>query len=519
MRRGMRLGEALARCPRLALVPPDPVGVADAWERVLARLEGIGAAVESERPGLACFDAARPARLHGGRLEGVARRDARGALRPRRPATRRRADALRRAGRRRARAGARRPGGHRRTPRGAGGRAGRAAGAARGDRGAARAARAAGGRSRSATLAALPRDALADRFGRPGCSPHELVRGRDTPLRPRRPGERLEEALELPESGSGQQLERALGMLVDRLLARRERRGRTLRAVVALGARSSRAARGASASSSARRWPIRRACASRSAAALAPLPAPAETLRLASSASARRTRRAARCSTTARRSAPRAAARGGPPGARRGRARARRCACSRSIPARACPSAATVLTPFERDRSAASRRAAARARARGTTAGARWPSTAATVDAVRESWLVEDRWWTERPLRRRYWEVVTTGGRNVVVFRDLVGGRLVRASADSSRKRAASVTRRDATGWPRAGDATGQASVEYVAVVALVAAVLGTRAAPSSRPALGERLVAAMRRALCVVAGGACATAAVRHRLAPRDGV
>ena len=42
-----------------------------------------------------------------------------------------------------------------------------------------------------------------------------------------------------------------------------------------------------------------------------------------------------------------------------------------------------------------------------------------TVDAVRESWLVEDRWWTDRPLRRRYWEIVTTCGRNVVVFRDL----------------------------------------------------------------------------------------------------
>ncbi len=42
------------------------------------------------------------------------------------------------------------------------------------------------------------------------------------------------------------------------------------------------------------------------------------------------------------------------------------------------------------------------------------------VDAVRESWLVEDRWWTDQPLRRRYWEVVTTGGRNVVVYRDLV---------------------------------------------------------------------------------------------------
>jgi CO dehydrogenase/acetyl-CoA synthase delta subunit len=41
------------------------------------------------------------------------------------------------------------------------------------------------------------------------------------------------------------------------------------------------------------------------------------------------------------------------------------------------------------------------------------------VDAVRESWLVEDRWWTDRPLRRRDWEVVTTCGRNLVVFREL----------------------------------------------------------------------------------------------------
>ena len=46
-----------------------------------------------------------------------------------------------------------------------------------------------------------------------------------------------------------------------------------------------------------------------------------------------------------------------------------------------------------------------------------------TVDAVRESWLVEDRWWTDAPLRRRYWEVVTTCGRDLVVFRDLVGER------------------------------------------------------------------------------------------------
>ena len=45
------------------------------------------------------------------------------------------------------------------------------------------------------------------------------------------------------------------------------------------------------------------------------------------------------------------------------------------------------------------------------------------VEGVRESWLVEDRWWTDRPLRRRYWEVVTADGRDLVVFRDLEAGR------------------------------------------------------------------------------------------------
>jgi len=76
---GMRLGEALARCPRLTLIAPDPAGVADIWERVLVRLESIGAAVEPERPGLVCFDARGLLRLHGG-IEGVlgAARGARG---------------------------------------------------------------------------------------------------------------------------------------------------------------------------------------------------------------------------------------------------------------------------------------------------------------------------------------------------------------------------------------------------------------------------------------------------------
>ena len=44
------------------------------------------------------------------------------------------------------------------------------------------------------------------------------------------------------------------------------------------------------------------------------------------------------------------------------------------------------------------------------------------VDTVCEEWVVEDRWWTGRPLRRRYFELVLTDGRNIVVFRDLVHG-------------------------------------------------------------------------------------------------
>lgn len=46
----------------------------------------------------------------------------------------------------------------------------------------------------------------------------------------------------------------------------------------------------------------------------------------------------------------------------------------------------------------------------------------APVDSVREEWVVEDRWWTGQPLRRRYFELVLDNGRNVVVFRDLVDG-------------------------------------------------------------------------------------------------
>ena len=40
------------------------------------------------------------------------------------------------------------------------------------------------------------------------------------------------------------------------------------------------------------------------------------------------------------------------------------------------------------------------------------------VALLREEWRVVDRWWTEEPIARRYFEVVLESGQNVVVFRD-----------------------------------------------------------------------------------------------------
>ena len=40
------------------------------------------------------------------------------------------------------------------------------------------------------------------------------------------------------------------------------------------------------------------------------------------------------------------------------------------------------------------------------------------VAFVREEWRVVDRWWTEEPIDRRYYEVVLESGQNVCVYRD-----------------------------------------------------------------------------------------------------
>jgi protein ImuB len=229
---GMRLGEALARCPRLTLVPPDPAGVADAWERLLVRLESIGAAVEPDRAGLVCFDAGGLLRLYGGGIEGVL------------AATRRALGSPARFGVAPSRFAAVAAAANSRV---------RRPQIVNGGREEARRYLAplavALLRSRPSLadlppvlerlgvatlgeLAALPPAAVADRFGASGLVAHELACGGDSGLSPRPASEFLRESLDLPEASSGIQLERALGMLIDRLLARRERRGRTLRAVV-----------------------------------------------------------------------------------------------------------------------------------------------------------------------------------------------------------------------------------------------------------------------------------------------
>jgi len=48
---------------------------------------------------------------------------------------------------------------------------------------------------------------------------------------------------------------------------------------------------------------------------------------------------------------------------------------------------------------------------------------------VREEWRVVDRWWTDAPVRRRYFDVVLATGENVAVFEDEEGGGWYRQKA------------------------------------------------------------------------------------------
>jgi len=236
VRPGMGLGEAVDICPELALITPDPGRAAGIWEAVLIRLESIGAAVESQRDGEAFFDATTVERLHGGldgvldavgrklgpnflvaaaptRLAALARAgdrpigeeaEERRILPPEElaaflstlpigillgrldsePETRRMLEAMRKLGLK-----------------------------TLGD------------------LAALPADAVADRFGPLGLAARDLADGIEGPLRPRGPKERVEEWLELPEAASGIHLEGGLTILCDRLAGRLRASGTSARAL------------------------------------------------------------------------------------------------------------------------------------------------------------------------------------------------------------------------------------------------------------------------------------------------
>jgi protein ImuB len=70
---GMRLGEALSLCPDLALVEQDPATAEHEWEQLLKRLEDSGFAVESAAVGCVYFETRGIERLYGG-LESALKR-------------------------------------------------------------------------------------------------------------------------------------------------------------------------------------------------------------------------------------------------------------------------------------------------------------------------------------------------------------------------------------------------------------------------------------------------------------
>src|SRR5690606_8149459 len=205
---GMRLAEALSRCPGLVLIPPDPQRADEEWERLLLRLEAMGAAVE---PGLLAGEAffgldglrgvlgeprralervrhglGRSARLGAGptRLCALAAAE---SFRPRRGG-----GAIKIIGERSARRYlAQLPIGllrHRLGDEWTGARLTDTLERL--------------GVRTLGELAELPDPAVADRFGTPGLKAQRMARGIEPPLRPRAPREEMREEIDLPDAAS-----------------------------------------------------------------------------------------------------------------------------------------------------------------------------------------------------------------------------------------------------------------------------------------------------------------------------
>ncbi len=64
---------------------------------------------------------------------------------------------------------------------------------------------------------------------------------------------------------------------------------------------------------------------------------------------------------------------------------------------------------------------AVQATAHGEPARVRWQGTERRVEAIDDSWRIDDEWWRSE-LSRRYFLVALEGGRRLTVYHDLVSG-------------------------------------------------------------------------------------------------
>jgi protein ImuB len=231
---GMRLGEALSTCPGLVLVERDPAAVEREWEGALRRLEDAGFAVDPVEHGVVVFETRGVERLYGGVRPALERALAAvgSTWDPRIGAAGRRFTAL-------AAASVARPG---------------QIVIVEGKEeqefleplplsllplSTERYAELEGlGLRRLGELAQLPGAAVAERLGIDGRQAWRLAHGgRKARVRGRRPVSELVEMLAFPDAvGNELTLRRALGSLLERLLARPERAGRPFRKL-ALSAR------------------------------------------------------------------------------------------------------------------------------------------------------------------------------------------------------------------------------------------------------------------------------------------